>query len=344
MHRAPAVASVLQSLEILDPENREPLAHIVASGTFTTAADLLALAVERSWLTSFQAEQILAGRGEQLLQGAYVLLRPLGEGGMSKVFLARHRLLHRNVAFKVIRKAFIADAGEVAVQRFYQEMQAVGRLSHPNLIHAYDAGPVGGTHFLAMEYVDGIDLRPPRSPARTVAACRGLQLHLSGRARAAARLRMRPRPSRPEALQPSPRRGPGQRRAGRQDPRPGLGEPELAGRDSLAHGADRCERVSGHAGLHRARAGARSEERRHSRRPLQPGLHLLSLAGRYSAVSGRDDGAEAAVASRRGGAVDHDDPPGCARRHRCNHRAPAGEATRRPRSDSARAGERAGGR
>ena len=153
-----ALASVLQSLDILDPEYREPLAHIIRSGACPTAPEVLTLAVERSWLTAFQAEQIIAGRGEQLLQGPYVLLRPLGEGGMSKVYLARHRLLQRNVAFKVIRRSFIADAGEVAVQRFYQEMQAVGRLSHPNLIHAYDAGPVGGTHFLAMEYVDGVDL------------------------------------------------------------------------------------------------------------------------------------------------------------------------------------------
>jgi serine/threonine protein kinase/WD40 repeat protein len=153
------VVSLLQSLDILEAEHRESLAQFIQSGTYPTGAAALTVAVERGWLTAFQAEQILAGRGEQLLQGPYVLLRLLGEGGMSKVYLARHRLLGRNVAFKVIRRAFIADAGEVAVQRFYQEMQAVGRLSHPNLVHAYDAGPVGATHFLAMEYVDGIDLQ-----------------------------------------------------------------------------------------------------------------------------------------------------------------------------------------
>jgi hypothetical protein len=153
-----AIASVLQALEIVEPEHRETLSHAVHSGAYATATDLLAFAVGQAWLTRFQAEQLLAGRGEQLVQGPYVLLDEIGEGGMSKVFLARHRLLHRHVAYKVIRRAFIAEAGDVAVQRFYQEMQAVGRLSHPNLIHAYDAGPVGGTHFLAMEYVDGIDL------------------------------------------------------------------------------------------------------------------------------------------------------------------------------------------
>ena len=64
--------------------------------------------------------------------------------------------MNRVVALKVIRRESLADAE--AVGRFYREIQVVSQLDHPNVVHAYDAGPVGATHFLAMEYVEGTDL------------------------------------------------------------------------------------------------------------------------------------------------------------------------------------------
>ncbi len=50
----------------------------------------------------------------------------------------------------------LADAEVVG--RFYREIQVVSQLDHPNIVHAYDAGPAGATHFLAMEFVEGTDL------------------------------------------------------------------------------------------------------------------------------------------------------------------------------------------
>jgi serine/threonine protein kinase len=157
---APAaeILPVLEALQLLTKPQFEELKAAVAAGQLRTADELLTHARQRTWLTPFQTDQLLQGRGAQLVQGSYVLLAQLGEGGMSRVFLARHRHMQRTVAFKVIRRQLIDDAGDVAVRRFYQEIQAVGRLSHPNIIHAYDAGPIAGTHFIAMEYVEGTDL------------------------------------------------------------------------------------------------------------------------------------------------------------------------------------------
>ena len=116
------------------------------------ARDLL----RRGWLTAFQINQVLQGRGGELFLDHYVLLERLGEGGMGQVFKARHRRMDRLVALKLLRRDKI-DSGE-AVKRFYREVQAAAQLSHPNIVTAYDAGEAGGTYFFAMEYIDGPDL------------------------------------------------------------------------------------------------------------------------------------------------------------------------------------------
>src|SRR5262249_54084297 len=111
---------------------------------------------QRGWLTRHQINQVVAGRARELLIGPYVLLEKLGEGGMGMVFKARHRHMGRTVALKIIRKEKLANPE--AVQRFYREVRAAAQLSHPNIVLAYDAGQEGNTHFLSMEFVDGVDL------------------------------------------------------------------------------------------------------------------------------------------------------------------------------------------
>ncbi|MCH7727201.1 MAG: protein kinase [Planctomycetes bacterium] len=66
------------------------------------------------------------------------------------------RQVGREVALKVISSRLIANSE--AVERFDREMQTAARLSHSNIVTAYDADHAGGLHFLAMEYVDGVDL------------------------------------------------------------------------------------------------------------------------------------------------------------------------------------------
>ncbi len=88
--------------------------------------------------------------------GPYELVKRIGEGGMGTVFLARHTVMNRLVALKVVRPERLTSAG--TVHRFQREVQAAAQLSHRNIVHAYDAAQVGETHFLVMEYVEGDDL------------------------------------------------------------------------------------------------------------------------------------------------------------------------------------------
>jgi WD40 repeat protein/serine/threonine protein kinase/Leucine-rich repeat (LRR) protein len=86
----------------------------------------------------------------------YELLAKLGEGGMGAVYKALHTQLQKVVALKVLPVERMNDSQ--AVERFRREMQAVGRLAHPNIVGAHDAGEHEGTHYLVMEYVEGVDL------------------------------------------------------------------------------------------------------------------------------------------------------------------------------------------
>ncbi|MDX1947437.1 MAG: protein kinase [Pirellulaceae bacterium] len=86
----------------------------------------------------------------------YELLSLLGEGGMGAVYLARHTRLDKQVALKLLPRDRTQDAAAVA--RFAREMRAVGKLDHPNIVRAMDAGEHDGRHYLVMEHVQGLDL------------------------------------------------------------------------------------------------------------------------------------------------------------------------------------------
>jgi hypothetical protein len=83
----------------------------------------------------------------------YRITRLLGQGGMGAVYLAEHTIMGRPVALKVIHPRYTASP--TAVERFRREVRAAGKLSHPNIVAAYDADHAGATHFLVMEYVEG---------------------------------------------------------------------------------------------------------------------------------------------------------------------------------------------
>ena len=107
-------------------------------------------------LTRFQVQAVYEGKARVLVLGNYVILDKIGEGGMGQVFKAQHRRMERVVALKVLPEA--AMSSPEAVQRFQREVKAAARLSHPNIVTAYDADEAGGVHFLVMEYVEGKDL------------------------------------------------------------------------------------------------------------------------------------------------------------------------------------------
>lgn len=88
----------------------------------------------------------------------YRVLRQIGRGGMADVYLARDLILDgEEVAVKVLRTNYQTD--QVAVQRFQREARAMAELDHPNIVRISDIGEEDGQQYLAMEYVDGVDLK-----------------------------------------------------------------------------------------------------------------------------------------------------------------------------------------
>jgi serine/threonine-protein kinase len=152
----PRFLDALSDNRILKAGQLKQLHHGDLNGQFADTRALARYLIEVGWLTPYQANQVLTGHAASLVLGSYVLLERAGEGASGKVFKARHQGMNRVVALKVIRPELLANAE--AVQRFYQEIQAASRMSYPHVVHAYDAGPVGDTHFLAMEYVEGTNL------------------------------------------------------------------------------------------------------------------------------------------------------------------------------------------
>ena len=88
-----------------------------------------------------------------IINERYELGRRIGRGGMADVFLARDRLLDRQVAIKVLFPEFAVDPN--FVERFRREAQAAANLNHPNIVNVFDWGKHSGTYFIAMEYVEG---------------------------------------------------------------------------------------------------------------------------------------------------------------------------------------------
>lgn len=111
----------------------ETLAHVPGAGG-STSADL-----SGTTLGDFQVERLL------------------GRGGMGEVYLATQVSLNRPVALKVLRPEVLAKPGYL--DRFMAEAITVAKLNHPSIVHVYAMDEIEGIHFIAMEYVEGTNLR-----------------------------------------------------------------------------------------------------------------------------------------------------------------------------------------
>jgi serine/threonine protein kinase len=87
----------------------------------------------------------------------YQITAAVGAGGMGEVFRARDTRLNRDVAIKVLPKAFAADAERF--RRFEQEAKTLAALNHPNVLTLYDAGGHEGAPYLVSELLEGQTLR-----------------------------------------------------------------------------------------------------------------------------------------------------------------------------------------
>ncbi len=112
--------------------------------------------VQKNLLSSWHLEKLLEKKYRGFFLGKYKLLRHIGSGGMSSVYLAEHMLMHRQRAIKVLPKKRVNDSSYLA--RFHLEAQATAQLDHPNIVRCYDVDNEEDTHYIVMEYIEGQDL------------------------------------------------------------------------------------------------------------------------------------------------------------------------------------------
>jgi len=168
-HSVADLVDRLRQFRLLSPAH---LNEITADSHHGDARGLARSLLERGLLTPYQVNLLLQGRGAELVLDPYVVLARLGEGGAGLVLKARHLRMQRIVAIKLIRRALLTDPDVVA--RFHREIEIASQVSHPNVVHAFDAGPLNGTFALVMEYVEGTDLArlvKDEGPLSTGRAC-----------------------------------------------------------------------------------------------------------------------------------------------------------------------------
>lgn len=141
---------------LVEKDALEKIIHPWASATGPLPAELPAALVAAGLLTDWQIEQIRKGKHKGFMLGKYKLLRLLGAGGMSSVYLAENPTLRQRVAIKVLPVKRIEESSYLA--RFEREAQTAARLSHQNITRAFDLDTAGSIHFIVMEYVEGVDL------------------------------------------------------------------------------------------------------------------------------------------------------------------------------------------
>src|SRR5215203_6943269 len=94
---------------------------------------------------------------DTVIDGRYRVLKRLGSGGMADVYCAEDTQLGRRVALKLLYRRFAEDAE--FVERFRREASSAASLQHPNVVQVFDRGEWDGTYYIAMEYLEGRNLK-----------------------------------------------------------------------------------------------------------------------------------------------------------------------------------------
>ncbi len=145
----------LEKSRLFTPEQLALVQRATEKSSSPTAIKMARYLVKRELCTTWQAQRLLEGNTAFFLAN-YKFVDHIGRGAMGSVFKAEHAVMGRVVALKVLTKARLAHPN--ALTRFQREVEAMAALDHPNIVTAYDAGQAGRTHYLVMEYIDGVDL------------------------------------------------------------------------------------------------------------------------------------------------------------------------------------------
>ena len=108
--------------------------------------------------------------------GRYEILADLGKGAMGVVYRALDPMLNRTVAVKTINMALEQDEREDYEARFYQEAKAAGGLNHPNIVTVYDIGKSGNIAYMAMELLEGRELKGLMVPDRPLPVAQAINI------------------------------------------------------------------------------------------------------------------------------------------------------------------------
>lgn len=170
------------AVEVSESEVFAPLARVEQA--FAALGALLGLAGFGLLVALLRMEKLRLQRDEARSEreaqrvGNYELLEQVGQGGMARVYRARHRLLKRPTAVKIIE---LAIANDEALARFAREVRLASQLVHPNTVEVFDYGRTPeGQPFYAMEFLEGLTLQQvverdgPQPAGRVAHVLRGI--------------------------------------------------------------------------------------------------------------------------------------------------------------------------
>ncbi len=151
----------------LSVRSQNPEASVISglatAATTTPVLVAMTAGVAVAILGTLLTSKYRAGYVRASLAGMYDLVEKIGTGGMGEVWLARHHLLSRPAAIKLIRPELLggsdASSGARVLRRFEREAQVTAKLRSPHTVELYDFGlSQSGVFYYVMEYLDGLDL------------------------------------------------------------------------------------------------------------------------------------------------------------------------------------------
>lgn len=148
--------SVLRKSGLVEAERLKQAISPWSEASGPLPAELPRTLIDAGLITDWQMRQLRKGKHRGYFLGQYKLLRELGKGGMSSVYLAEHTAMNLPVAIKVLPLKRVDQKSYK--QRFEREAHASFRLNHPNIARATNFDNQGDLYYIVLDYIEGTDL------------------------------------------------------------------------------------------------------------------------------------------------------------------------------------------